>query len=143
MGVGHKLRNLIKLVNAKEKIAVPTLSGIDTLLEGKTALITGGSSGIGFAIAKVFLSAGCKVVIAGTNEEKLKKCCNELGGENVKGIVINLNDVSSIKEKVLEASKAFGESKIDILVNSAGFNPKKGFNDTTEADFDKTMDTFH
>lgn len=141
MGIGHKLRNLVKLVNAKEKIAIPTLSGIDTLLEGKTALITGGSSGIGFAIAKVFLSAGCKVVIAGTNEEKLKKCCNELGGEHVKGIVINLNDVSSIKDKVLEAAKAFGESKIDILVNSAGFNPKKGFNDTTEADFDRTMDT--
>lgn len=52
----------------------------DKLLEGKIALITGGSSGIGVACAKAFLASGCKVIIAGTNEDKLKRCCDSLNG---------------------------------------------------------------
>ena len=50
------------------------------MLKGKTALITGGSGGIGFAIAKAFLQQGCEVVIAGTSEEKLAGCCEKLSG---------------------------------------------------------------
>ena len=42
-------------------------------LDGKVALVTGGSGGIGMAIAKRLLESGCKVIIAGTNEQKLKK----------------------------------------------------------------------
>lgn len=53
----------------------------------------------------------------------------------------NLNEVSSLRKKIDEASRAFSDTQIDILVNCAGFNPKKGFFDITEEDFDKTMDT--
>ena len=141
MGVRNQIRKVAKLINSKEKIAIPTLVSCDDVLIGKTALITGGSSGIGYAIAKRFLSSGCKVIIAGTNEKKLQKCSDEMSSDKVKGIVINLNEVSSLRQKIEDASKAFPDSQIDILVNCAGFNPKKGFFDITEEDFDKTMDT--
>lgn len=141
MGVKSKIRKAVKLLNSKQKIAIPKLISYDEMLKGKTALITGGSSGIGFAISERFLAAGCNVIIAGTNETKIQKCCEKLASQNAKGIVINLNDVISLKQKVEEASKAFPGSNIDILVNCAGFNPKKGFFDIAEEDFDKTMDT--
>ncbi len=141
MGVASKVRRAIKLINSKEKIAVPSIHGIDNLLSGKTALITGGSSGIGFSIAKTFLSAGCQVIISGTNAEKIQNCCDELGSNNVRGIVINICEVNNLKSKLVEADRLFEDSKIDILVNCAGFNPKKTFYEITEEDFDRTMDT--
>lgn len=140
MGFKNKIRKVIKQINAKEKIAIPELSGIDHLLKGKNALITGGSSGIGYAIANVFLSAGCSVAIAGTNEQKIMKCCKDLNSDKVYGLVINLNEVSTLKDKVEAAATLFKEGQIDILVNCAGFNPKKGFFDIDEEDYDKTMD---
>jgi len=141
MGIKNQIRKAFKIINAKEKVAIPSLNGIESLLEGKTALVTGGSSGIGYAIAGRFLSAGCRVIIAGTNEDKIKKCCDNLKSVDIKGIVINLNDVSTLKDKIEVASSLFDGSKIDILVNCAGFNPKKGFFDITEEDYDRTMDT--
>lgn len=141
MGVKTKIRKAIKVFNAKEKIAIPSLNGINDLLEGKVALITGGSSGIGYAIAAKYLSVGCRVIIAGTNEQKINKCCDDLKSENIKGLVINLNEVSTLKDKISIAASLFKNEQIDILVNCAGFNPKKGFFDITEEDFDKTMDT--
>ena len=67
MGIKNKIKKVFKTINSKEKIAVPSLANIENLLEGRIALITGGSSGIGYAIAKKFLSSGCRVIIAGTN----------------------------------------------------------------------------
>lgn len=52
---------------------IPEPVNMDKMLQGKVAMITGGSSGIGKSIAEAFLKTGCKVVICGTNEEKLKK----------------------------------------------------------------------
>ncbi len=140
MGIKRRIRDVIKNINAKQIIAIPSLTGVNTALSDKTALITGGSSGIGYAIAKKFLSAGCHVIIAGTNEDKINKCCDSLNSENIKGIVINLNEVSLFQDKIEMVSSMFCRNKIDILVNCAGFNPKKGFFDITEKDFDRTMD---
>ncbi|MCD8290795.1 MAG: SDR family NAD(P)-dependent oxidoreductase, partial [Prevotella sp.] len=55
------------------------------LLAGRTALITGGTSGIGFAIAKAFLRSGANIVITGRSEERLMSACNELKSQNSKG----------------------------------------------------------
>ena len=76
------------------------------------ALITGGSGGIGYAIAKSFIESGCHVIITGTNVEKLKSCVEKLG-DNAKGIQLNLNDLSDLDKKVGEAVGCYG--KIDIL----------------------------
>ncbi len=140
MGFNTIIRKLFKAINAKEKVAVMTLGGVNDLLYGRTALITGGSSGIGYSIAKQFLTAGCKVIISGTKEDKLVSCCEKLGN-NVRGLVMNLNCIDSLKDKVELASSLFPNKKIDILVNCAGFNPKKSFFDITEDDYNRTMDT--
>lgn len=141
MGLKGKLKKAFKTINSKEKIAVPALTGIENLLAGRTALITGGSSGIGYAIAKKFLSSGCRVIIAGTNEDKVKNCCDKLDSKNVRGITLNLLEVSSLKDKIIQSARLFDNACIDTLVNCAGFNPKKYFFDITEEDYDKTMDT--
>ncbi len=141
MGLKNKIKKVFKTINSKEKIAVPSLIGIENLLEGRTALITGGSSGIGYAIAKKFLSSGCQVIISGTNEEKVKNCCNNLNSDKVRGITINLLEVSTLKDKIIQSASLFKNSQIDTLINCAGFNPKKDFFNITEDDYDKTMDT--
>lgn len=80
MDIKLKIKNTIRFFKSKEM--VPIYQPIDGqyLLAGKTALITGGSGGIGFALAKAFLQQGCEVIIAGTKEEKLASCCDKLGG---------------------------------------------------------------
>lgn len=140
MSIKKTIKKYIKKLNSKEVIAVPSLSNIDSLLNGKTALVTGGSSGIGTAIAEKFASAGANVIIAGTNEERLKKCCEKSAYPNIKSIVLNLNNVSEFDEKINTAESLFSGSKIDILVNCAGYNPKKGFFEVSEEEFDKTFD---
>ncbi len=114
---------------------------MENLLEGKTALISGGSSGIGFAIAQILLSSGCRVIITGSNEDKILKCCEELKSEKVKGIVLDVCDIDNITNSFNLALKQFPDSTIDILINCAGYNPKKSFFDITEYEFDKTFDT--
>lgn len=80
MGVKTKIKNMIRLFKAKEMVPIYQPVDGQHLLEGKTALITGGSGGIGFAIAKAFLQQGCEVIIAGTSETKLSAYCEKLAG---------------------------------------------------------------
>lgn len=139
MSFKHKLKKLIKFcINTKkEEKIIPIMQPTDLkILNGKVALITGGSSGIGFAIANSFIRSGCRVIIAGTNEDKLKKCVQQLG-EFSRYIVINVMDVQSIPEKVFRASTIFGQ--IDILVNSAGIIEHSSFGNITEEEYDKVM----
>ena len=126
----------VSVLKSKKIVPVQHLTDNAHLLEGKVALITGGSGGIGSAIAKAYLESGCKVVITGTNEEKLKKYCEKLG-ENTKYVQIDLNNVSDIAKKVNEAVACFG--KIDILVNSAGIHSTEMISDfltVSEKEFD-------
>lgn len=67
------LMTLISLFKWEKKIPIVSIKASNNLLDGKVALVTGGSGGIGMAIAKSLLECGCKVIIAGTNEQKLKK----------------------------------------------------------------------
>jgi len=83
-------------------------------LSGKKALITGGSRGIGAAIAKAFVEAGATVIITGTNEEKLKGVSDSLGS-NCSYCVANLSDDSQVANLVKEQC-----GELDILVNNAG-----------------------
>lgn len=59
-------------------IPIPNPINTPELLKGKVALITGGSGGIGLAMAESFLKSGAKVIIAGTHEEKLRACCEKI-----------------------------------------------------------------
>lgn len=142
MSALKKLKRIITgtVVALKSKNYVPiqhTVKG--DLLKDKVALITGGSGGIGFAIAKAFLDSGCKVIIAGTNEKKLSSKHEELGGG--KSVILNLSSIKGIEESVGEAIAIYGH--IDILVNSAGIHSTKvfeNFMEVEEKDYDSIMD---
>ena len=74
------IRNMIMLFKEEKKIPIPNPINAPELLKDKVALITGGSGGIGLAMAESFIKSGAKVIIAGTNEEKLRSCCEKIGG---------------------------------------------------------------
>ena len=135
------IRSIIMLLKEEKQIPIPAPVSVPELLNGKVALITGGSGGIGLAMAESFLKSGAKVIIAGTNEEKLRSCCEKLnGGINISYIVIDVKDVESLPEKVKTAAAMFPENRIDILVNSAGVVSHSDFLDMTEQEYDNIMD---
>lgn len=139
MGMKKTLTKIFKTINRREKIAIPEYMDKESLLQNKTALITGGSGGIGYCIAKKVLASGAKVIIAGTNKAKLEKCIDECRSKDIRYIIIDLNDIGAFDDKIAEAEGIFGSS-IDIFVNSAGVNPRKGFFDIDEKDYDSVMD---
>lgn len=137
------LRTIVRYMkrHSKEvKIPITQLVNENNLLKNKVALITGGSGGIGFAIAKSFIESGAFVIITGTNEEKLKKCCSDLG-DKAEYLILDLKKFNSIESNIQYAIKKYG--KIDILVNSAGIhstNPIQDFFHVTPEEYDSIME---
>src|SRR5438876_9319016 len=84
-------------------------------LKNATALVTGGSSGIGYSIAKVLIEAGARVAITGRDEKKLYKAAESL---NAVAIRADVSDEADVQRTYREVLQAFGH--LDILVNNAG-----------------------
>lgn len=143
MGVKTKIKNVVHTLiqMGKEEKIQPIIVPVEKekLLNGKVALITGGTSGIGLAIAQAFQNAGAKVIIAGTNQAKLETALEKMGGG--KGLLIDVRDTEHLPDKVKEAEALFDENKIDILVNSAGIVVKHDFWGIDEKEYDGIMDT--
>lgn len=116
------------------------------LLSGRCALITGGTSGIGFAIAEAFVKAGAKVIITGRSEEKIVTAINNLnkkGDERCAyGTQMDVKNIGQMKDIVgkLVRNDVFA-CPIDILVNNAGIMGHFGVSDESENDFDEVIDT--
>lgn len=92
-------------------------------LNKKVALITGGGSGIGEAVARLFLQEGARVAIAGRNKVKLDETARALGGEaGVLTVACDVGDARQVQAMVAEVQQRLGN--IDILVNNAGMNIK-------------------
>jgi NADP-dependent 3-hydroxy acid dehydrogenase YdfG len=92
-------------------------------LTNKTALVTGGGSGIGLATAKCFLEEGARVVIAGRDESKLVAASKTLkGGDRLAHKAADVSKVDQVQALVKRTTELFGP--IDILVNNAGLNIK-------------------
>ena len=89
-------------------------------LENKVAIVTGGSSGIGYAIVKAYLKEGAKVVIASYDQNEVSEAVESLKEyqENLLGVKCDVRNLSDIKNTINETINKFG--KIDILVNNAG-----------------------
>ena len=120
----------------KVNIATPRY---DKILQGKTALITGGSSGIGFEIARKCAQTGAMVIITGRNENKLKQAAKTLGEECCKYLVWDISKNASIDQKLQEC-KELVSGDIDILVNNAGIPPSKFFGSIDETEWNKIYD---
>ena len=106
------------------------------LLEGKSAVITGSSRGIGKAVAKAFSTHGASLVIHGTSENSLALLADELGCEFVAG---DIGDISTSRKLAEKCVSAYG--KIDILVNNAGINTRTKFLDLEPDEWEKVIRT--
>lgn len=127
-------RQFVRTVERKVPVYVPVLQG--DLLKGRRALITGGTSGIGFSIAEAFLAAGADVIITGRDEGRLHDAVERLSPQgNVVSVVLN-NDHPESFSAGLDACGDF-----DILVNNAGRVGGGRIGSLDVDDYDRTMDT--
>ena len=106
-------------------------------LEGKTAVITGGNSGIGLAIAQRFVEEGAHVFITGRRRAQLDEAVALIGGrvEAVQGDVTRADDLNRLFDTVKEKA-----GRLDILVTSSGVSEFSTLESTTEEHFDKAFD---
>ena len=117
--------------------------GVQIGLDGKVAVITGGSRGIGEAIARAFVAAGARVAIASRKLEGVEavaaSIAKEHGSDRVRAVAAHTGKEDECVRLVREAITAFG--KVDVLVNNAGTNPYFGPMVSAEGGaWDKTFD---
>lgn len=108
-------------------------------LEGRTAVVTGGSSGIGRGIAVALARAGASTVIVARGADRVEQTVQELtdAGCRAAGVIGDLSTRAGIHAVADAAAEPFGAP--DILVNSAGINIRPPFAEITEDDWDATM----
>ena len=108
-------------------------------LEGRTAFITGGASGLGFAMAKAFAGAGMKIAIADVEDGALEKAVAALKEANadVIGIKLDVRDREAMDAAAAETKAAFGN--VHLLVNNAGIGAGGPVQDMTHDDWDWTI----
>ena len=109
-------------------------------LDGKIALVTGASHGIGFAMAKALSNAGAKVVFNSSSDDGLKKGLEAYKKENIdaKGYVCDVTNEEEVKKMVADIEKNIGE--IDILINNAGIIKRIPMTDMSVDEFNSVID---
>ena len=110
------------------------------MLSGKVAIITGAGSGIGKAIALAYAESGAKVVTADIHEENGRSTAEEITSEGGEAIFINVDVASSESFKSLIDQTRAEYGQLDILVNNAGIEYFTTIEETTEEQWNKTMD---
>lgn len=111
-------------------------------LEGKTAVVTGGSRGIGFATVKKFLESGARVALCGSRPETAKRALEQLKALDpswpVLAISPHLSDRAAVEQAFSDVQAQLGP--IDILVNNAGMTSMTKLADSTDEEMDRVMD---
>lgn len=115
--------------------------GIEVNFEGKIALVTGASSGLGARFAKVLAQAGAQVVLAARRIERLKEVRAEIeaAGGAAHVVELDVTDYGSIKSAIAHAETEAGP--LDILVNNSGVGTTQSLVDVTPEDYAYVMDT--
>lgn len=146
-GIFDKLKRKIKTITFKKiPVEIPTLYG--EVLKGKVAVVTGGTTGIGFEIAKAFIHNGASVIITGRDNDRIAnavvKLKNEISdNENIFVCVEVLDNTmtTQIEERWKQILSHIENKHIDILVNNAGVISKTHFGKTDEKDYNLVMET--
>ena len=109
------------------------------MLQGKTAIVTGGTRGIGFAIVKKYLENGANVAIVGSRKESVDKALEQLPdyADRIMGIWPDLCDPAAVAESFAAVKERFG--RVDILANNAGVSSRTSLYDYTVEEFDKIV----
>jgi NAD(P)-dependent dehydrogenase (short-subunit alcohol dehydrogenase family) len=115
--------------------------GIEVNLNGKVALVTGASSGLGARFAKILAEAGAQVVLAARRVERLKELRAEIesNGGAAHLVALDVTDYASIKSAIAHAETEAGP--IDILINNSGVSSTQRLVDVTPEDYRQVMDT--
>ena len=107
------------------------------MLQGKTAIVTGGTRGIGLAIVRTFLQNGAAVALFGSRKETVDKALAALKSENaawrVMGLAPDLTDFDAVRQAVETVREAFGT--VDIMVNNAGISAREPLSEYRPEDF--------
>jgi 3-oxoacyl-[acyl-carrier protein] reductase len=113
---------------------------MDLGLKGKTAIVTGGSRGIGRAIARAFAAEGANLAICARGEEQLRQTAAELEASGVKVVAVptDVRNRESVDHFVSAAAETFG--RIDILVNNAGGSRGRTFVEMGDIDWQETLE---
>jgi gluconate 5-dehydrogenase len=104
-------------------------------LDGKTALVTGATRGIGLAIARSMHQAGANMILAARSKGKLDQLAREMNG---RAIELDMMESASIRRA---AEEAFEGGGVDILANVAGMNIRRRFESYTREEYDRIMQT--
>lgn len=111
------------------------------MLEDKTAIVTGGTRGIGYAIVSRFLEAGARVALFGSRQETVDKALAQIKKEKpdatVMGLHPALGDFEETAKAIQTVNEAFGQ--VDILVNNAGISARESIYDYNPEEFEKIM----
>jgi NADP-dependent 3-hydroxy acid dehydrogenase YdfG len=103
-------------------------------VRGKVAFITGGGSGVGLGMAKVFTDAGMKVVIADVRQDHLDAATRELAGREIHAIKLDVSDRAAMEQAAVESERVFGN--VHVVCNNAGINLFNDIGDAKYADWD-------
>lgn len=119
------------------------MAGIDLFrLDGRVALITGGSKGLGLSMAEGLASAGANLVLCSRNAEEIEAAATKVRDEfgvRVLGVACDVTDTSAAEALVAKAIAEFG--KIDILINNAGINIRGPIDELELEEFEQVMKT--
>lgn len=110
------------------------------VLVGKTVFITGGSVGLGFAMARKFIDEGAYVIISGRDEDRLIAAVAKLESPRVHYIVWDVTDVRGVDGHILKLQE-LAPNGIDVLVNNAGVANREKFGALTDENWDRVFET--
>lgn len=147
MGLKSRIKRMVNKLKKEVKtpIYIPAFSGM--FLENKTVLITGGTGGIGYAIAERCLENGASIIITGRDKDKLYEAIERLNQkklseeQSVVPMLLDLKKIKTIRTAINKVMDTYSIQKMDILINNAGISCGQAIGKTTEEDFDNVLAT--